>query len=538
MEKQKTNWKRLIVLFLVAIFGITFLAVAGADVQQVLMKHRWEVGCEGGNYHQCGALGLSLLRDGETYDDMTRGMELMQSTCDQAFPGGCRMAATFGGRRVPTFGGNTMAVLGAHRDVILEQKCMTGDASACFAAAFTLQVGDASSARDIFQRAKELCEAAPDFHSCAAASLLAQALMIDDKTVHEAACRQNSIGACYNWTEDMAPEKTAAVQPVFDAVCKATGTLQLCPNIEDRDRKACWSGSWWACPSVEYDATSEHADVYRAFYGREKRPQPDWVGYAYGDVPGDFMGQCRNGLAEACYLEGVRLVSGYHKAWQPKRPPVAAFQATFGEACSLGMDLGCLAFGIEMLNRPPKAREVKRANTMLDRACGKGNVYACWAKNYEKQLIAGDFSEIKQSSFKACQQDLQPAGACSTYVAILEHELEATPWVMSDRRQAALNVDTCWNGDQAKGCRDRAHVWDLPVMPLGSEMPAEMVFAAFADAEMGCKKKPTAVTRCLRSQTNIGQNILESGSMTFRPGFARRFQTRVIRTRNKKAVVI
>lgn len=492
-EKKKTNWRRLIVVMVLALFGITFLVVVGADVRQGLMQHRWEVGCEDGNVQACGFLALPLLRDAPTYQEKVTGMEYMQRPCDQNYPGGCRMAATFGQRRVPAFGGNTIDVIQEHRNAVVYEKCMAGDGKACFVIGQALYHGHFNSREEreaLLKKSAELCLKESDAHACFGASSLAFQLHEDMADIHWKACELGFASGCVRGAEIKPP--TPEQSELAAATCKTTQSALACRHAGDEDfkRKQCWNGDFMFCKEVDYDKESEHAKVYEAFYPALSKLQThDFVGYSYGMISDDFMDECRNGMAEACFLMGVRLVSDYHKDWSPKRKPVEQFEYTFGQACELGMNAGCLAFGIEMLNRAPGKQEIKRANAMLKKACDRGHAYSCWTMNFDEELVAGETKNSAEMGLKACQHSTNPGHACEFYTAVLEHEIEATPWVMSDRRQAALNQETCWEQDQAKGCRDRAFVWDLGDTPLASEMPGGMIFAAFADAEAGCKKQ-------------------------------------------------
>ncbi len=494
MAESKKGLRVLIVVLFPILF-VTMIAVT--FFQPVLQQMMAEIRCAMGNVDRCSAVAVRQLHDDDP-DVMREGMTFMENSCKEGIPAGCRMSATFKQRSDHVFGGDTPWVLKRKRQRIASRQCEEGSAKGCLIGA----IGEAAWPREsdedrttdiesLLGFSRALCPAKED--ACVSVAILTAIEGKPDEEASKVACKAGYAVGCQN-IQKLRNDYSKEEIGWFSKACEASLSYSACSmKIADKDfsgdvpRFYCRNGHWGMCKSATIADDEQDADVLRAFYGAfEKRDPYDHVGYSLS-VEGDFKEACGRDVAEACHLEGLKLVSDLHEEWSPKHPSLKEIEATFGKACKLGLNASCWVGGIQLRDRPREDRLTKESNAMLDVACKRGHAQSCWAKDFGEQLRAGDYAEYRKVAEQACKAGRPEDGACQEYIAFIERDEMTTPWIMSDRLMAALNEPTCYEQGQPKGCRDRAYVWRWGGSPLDTPLAPGMPFAVYSEWEKACK---------------------------------------------------
>lgn len=457
----------------VVLTGVTGLIVFEVPrIGQELRLAGWERDCEGGNANSCGMLALYQLREGNSLAEMKEGLEGFGEVCERDYVMACRKFAYAHGY-IDRSGlkGNANRIMQSVAEKNLDA-CMAGDGRSCFLTRFVMlgRVDSMAKRLDaVFAVASEKC-GSDDEWACAAIDAQFSKdgpLMTDDARV--AHCEAGFTTSC-SW---VLWNKVEGANELVTRHCREFPASRSCLDLIDASsgetadrlaRKSCNEGHLAACGTAARGLPDEleHRDAIAAIYGAMSEAAPAAQRLAH-DVgfwlvePPDFSGfeeACEAGVPEACFGLGVQLSGPARGEYEPplNEELIAEYERSFGRACELGMNAGCLAMAERLRNRPiGEEVDVERSNAFLATACERGHRTACWLVDIRDELLRGEYETYEKMLVQACRAQTDRTGErgpCRELAFFWSYREGRTPWLLSERLANAYVRPICKGGDK------------------------------------------------------------------------------------------
>lgn len=430
------------------LMAIYFASEEVVAVRQDLMVSEFETACESGDLDACRAAARTSLEASTTFEEAAAAGERIDELCERGHLASCRLAAY---ARSDTFFPNISEVFDESEWARAAAGCAKGESRSCGVWAWSDGYTDAEELTKVVTR---LCGEG-DGIACHAWAV--------------SALRGIKVGG-----SNLAAARAASCAAGFTAHCD--------PEPEAAVRERCLDGELAACASAAAGPDEAPLLAALAAVSQEGR-NPGLYDVKLPDH--DYASDCTSNGGIACLAAGLLLVGPGAATAAPPLPSKASLDATLGRACDDGINVACLVYGFRLIDRPvDEERDLASANARLGQACGRGNLRACWLRNYDAELLERQYGGQRDSAKHACMSG--STAGCQLFYALLSAEAAAVPWPVADIVAFPLLRDGC-RKQHRLSCAHMAWLVTARTEDVLESAVPELRISAFDAATRSCR---------------------------------------------------